>query len=172
MLDFLQTEKWVWVDYTITGLMLISALVGLLRGFIKEAFALATWVVAIWVGTQYSHDVSLLLPPSISLPSARMALGFAAVFAVTLILGSLISVLLSHLVQKTGLSGTDRLVGLGFGIIRGSVLVAILVMLAGLTPLPADPWWKQSQLIPPFQSLAVWLKDHIPPNLADYIKFH
>ena len=169
--EFISTSKWVWVDYTIAGIIVISALAGFLRGFIKEAFALLTWVVAFWVGINYSHDVSVLFQKYINYPSARIALGFAVLFLTTLILGSLLSYLLAQLVQKTGLTGSDRLLGMGFGLFRGAFLVALLIMLAGFTPLPEDPWWKQSRLIPPFQNLALWLKDRIPPNMADYIKY-
>lgn len=171
MPDFLSTSNWVWIDYAIAGIVAISAVAGLVRGFIKEAFALATWIVAIWVGMQYSRDLSPILQNTVSYPSARIALAFAILFFATLILGGLINFLLSQLVEKTGLTGSDRLVGMGFGIVRGAVLVAVLVMLAGLTPLPEDPWWKQSLLIPPFQSLAVWLKDHIPSSLAGHINY-
>lgn len=171
MPDFLSTSNWVWIDYAIAGIVVVSAVAGLVRGFIKEAFALATWIVAIWVGMQYSRDLSPILQNTVSYPSARIALAFAILFFATLILGGLINFLLSQLVEKTGLTGSDRLVGMGFGIVRGAVLVAVLVMLAGLTPLPEDPWWKQSLLIPPFQSLAVWLKDHIPSSLAGHINY-
>ena len=170
--EILSTSQWVWVDYAIAGIVAISAILGLSRGFIREAFALITWVAAIWVASHYSHDFSILLQSSISYPSAQIALSFAGLFFATLILGSVISFILVQLIRSTGLSGSDRLVGMIFGFIRGAVLVSLLVMLAGLTPLPADPWWKKSQLIPPFQTFAIWLKQQIPANLADYIKFY
>jgi membrane protein required for colicin V production len=88
-----------------------------------------------------------------------------------LILASLIAFLLHKLVQSTGLTGTDRLAGMVFGIGRGVVAVAVLVLLAGATPLPADPWWKESALIPPFQSLALWLRDQLPSDVGNYVKF-
>lgn len=171
MLDALNLGKMIWIDYAILGLVSISAIIGLIRGFIKEAFALLTWVVAIGVGLHYSRDFAVLLQNQISYPSARIATAFILLFVMTLILGGLISFILNHLIEKTGLSGTDRLVGMVFGIARGAVLVALMVMLAGVTPLPEDPWWKQSTLIPPFQSLAIWLKDHIPSDLAGYIHY-
>lgn len=171
MLDALQVDKMIWIDYAIVGLVLISAIIGLIRGFIKEAFALFTWIVAIGVGLHYSRDFAVLLQNVISYPSARIATAFILLFFMTLILGSLISFILNHLIEKTGLTGTDRLVGMLFGITRGAVLVSVMVMLAGITPLPEDPWWKQSLLIPPFQSLALWLKDHIPSDLAGYIHY-
>ncbi|CAD6876577.1 CvpA family protein [Methylomonas fluvii] len=171
MLDFVPWAKLLWVDYVVISIILISAIMGLMRGFIKEAFALVLWMVAVWVATQYCRDVSVLLQSTISYPSARIAAAFALLFFATLILGSLISFLLSQLIEKTGLTGSDRLLGMLFGIARGAVLVSLLVMLAGLTPLPEDPWWKQSLLIPPFQALAVWLKTHMPTGLADYIHY-
>ena len=171
MFDSAVLDKLIWIDYAIAGLVLISAIIGFLRGFIKEAFALCTWVVAVGVAWQYSRDFAVLLQKVISHPAARIATAFGLVFFMTLILGGLISFILNHLIEKTGLSGTDRLLGLLFGVLRGAVLVSIMVMLAGVTPLPQDPWWKQSLLIPPFQSFAVWLKDHIPSDLAGYIHY-
>lgn len=161
----------IWIDYAITAVVLMSAIMGLWRGFIKEAFALCIWVVAIWVGIHYSRDFSLLLQNVITYPSARIITTFIGLFVATLILGSVISFILNHLIEKTGLTGTDRLLGMLFGVLRGAVLVAVLVMLSGLTPLPEDPWWKHSVLIPPFQTFAVWLKTHIPTELAGYINY-
>jgi len=161
----------IWIDYAIIGLILISSFIGLLRGFIKEAFSLVIWMVAIWVGLTFSRELSGFLEGIINYPSARIAAAFAILFFVTLILGALISYLLSELVKKTGLTGSDRFAGMIFGIARGFAVVAIVIMLAGLTPLPEDSWWKESLLIPPFQSLAVWLHDHIPSSLAGYVKY-
>lgn len=161
----------IWIDYTIIALILISSVIGLLRGFIREAFSLVIWVIAIWVGLTFSREFSSFLEDLMSIPSARIATAFAILFFVTLILGALISYLLGELVKKTGLTGSDRFAGMIFGIARGLVVVAIIVMLAGLTPLPEDSWWKESALIPPFQSLAIWLRDHIPSGLAGYVNY-
>jgi membrane protein required for colicin V production len=158
MLNSLPLDKMIWIDYAITFVVIVSAIIGLMRGFIKEAFALLTWVVAIGVGMHYSRDFAVLLQKTISYPSARIATAFAILFFLTLILGSLISFILNHLIEKTGLTG-------------GAILVSLMVMMAGITPLPDDPWWSQSLLIPPFQSLAVWLKDLIPSDMAGYIHY-
>ena len=171
MLDAFPLDKMIWIDYAISFLVLVSAIIGLFRGFIKEAFALLTWIVAIGVGLHYSHDFAVLLQNTISYPSARVATAFIILFFLTLILGSLISFILNHLIETTGLTGTDRLLGMLFGVVRGAVLVSVIVLLAGVTPLPEDPWWKQSLLIPPFQTLAVWFKSHIPSGLMGYINY-
>lgn len=161
----------IWIDYTIIGLIFISSVIGLLRGFIKEAFSLAIWISAVWVGLSFSRALSTFLEGIISVPSVRISAAFSILFLITLILGALISYLLSELVKKTGLTGSDRFAGMIFGIARGLIVVSIAVMLAGLTPLPEDLWWKESILIPPFQSLAVWFRGHIPSGLMDYVNF-
>lgn len=171
MVDSLSLDRMIWIDYAISALILVSAVMGLLRGFIKEAFALTIWVAALWVGMHYSRDFAVLLQTAIGHPTARVAAAFGLLFFMTLILGALIGFILNQLIEKTGLTGSDRILGMLFGVLRGAVLVSVLVMLGGVTPLPEDPWWKQSLLIPPFQSLAVWLKDHIPSALAGYIHF-
>lgn len=157
----------IWIDYSIIGLILISSIIGLFRGFIKEAFSLAIWGVATWVGLHFSRSLSGLIESLIRSPSARIIVAFIILFLITLVLGALVSYLLGELVKKTGLTGSDRFAGMIFGITRGLIVVSLVVMLAGLTPLPEDTWWKESVLIPPFQSLAVWLRDFIPIGMND-----
>ncbi len=161
----------IWIDYAIIGLISISLIIGLFRGLIREAFALVTWGIAAWIGFRFSTAFAVLLENAIAIPSARLAISFIILFVLTLIIGAIINQLLSALVQKTGLTGTDRLAGLLFGIGRGIIVITLLVMLAGLTPLPDTPWWKESQLIPHFQNLAVWLRDHIPEGLGQHLNY-
>ncbi len=161
----------IWIDYAIVALVVISAIIGLFRGFVKEAFSLGIWILAIWIGLHFSRDFSALLGSAISLPSARMAVSFVVLFFLTLIVGGLVSYLLSALIEKTGLTGSDRFAGMIFGLVRGVVVVALMIMLAGLTPLPEDPWWRESTLIPPMQSVAEWLSQQVPSGVAGYIHY-
>lgn len=161
----------IWIDYCILGFIGLSALIGLIRGLLSEVLSLVIWGVAVWIGLYYGRRFSLYLEPVIAVPSARMAVSFLALFIATLMTGGLVSFLLRKLVSSTGLSGTDRLAGMLFGVARGMLIAAVLVLLAGVTPLPEDPWWKQSQLIPPFQSLALWLREQLPVELASYVKY-
>ena len=75
------------------------------------------------------------------------------------------------LIDKTEITGTDRALGIVFGIARGIVIVAILVLCAGLTALPKDPWWRESTFIPHFQVLAVELQSLLPPDVASLFNY-
>jgi membrane protein required for colicin V production len=160
----------IWVDYLIVGIIGISALIGLARGLIREVVSLVVWVAAVYVAWMYHREVADQLIPWISTPSVRVVLAFVILVLTVLIAGTLVGYLLSTLVEKTGLTGTDRLLGSLFGAGRGVVLVAMLVFLGALTPLHEDPWWKQSALIGRFQVLANRVVAEIPPDAVDQFK--
>jgi membrane protein required for colicin V production len=160
-----------WPDYLIFAVIGISALVGALRGFVKEAFSLAVWAAAFLAAFTFSAPVADWLQDSISLPSARSALAFAGVFVVVLLVGGLLTYLVGKLVEKTGLSGTDRLLGGVFGLLRGLVLVVALVLVAGLTPVPRDPWWQASRSIQSLLPLATWASGFLPESITEHLDF-
>ena len=160
----------IWIDYVILGIIGISALISLIRGFMREALSLAAWILAFWVSWTFFRDLAIHLD-YFSLPSVRLAISFALLFIATLMVGGIVNFLVSQLIDKTGLTGTDRLIGMVFGAARGAILVAILVLLAGLTPLPNDPWWKEAQLVGYFQDLAIWLKQLMPADIGEKFNF-
>ncbi len=161
----------IWVDFVILGIILVSALISLVRGFVREAFSLAVWILAFWVSWTFFRDLSLRMESFIATPSVRLGVAFAILMVLSLTVGGLANYLIIRLIKSTGLSGSDRFIGMIFGIARGVLVMAILVLLAGLTPLPQDPWWHDSVLIPYFQELALWLKDLLPPEVADKFQF-
>jgi len=160
----------IWVDYVIIGILGLSAMISLVRGFMREALSLAAWVLAFWVSWTFFRELAVQLD-WFSVPSVRLGAAFAILFIATLMVGALVNFLMGQLVDRTGLSGTDRLIGMFFGAARGAVLVAMLVLLAGLTPFPNDPWWGDSQLIGYFQELAIWLKELLPPDIGEKFNF-
>ena len=157
-----------YADYVILGIVAISILVGAIRGFIKEVFSLAVWAAAFLVAFQYSGVLAMRLESHIDLPSARTSLAFVSLFLLVLLVGGLITFLIGKLVEKTGLSGTDRLLGGVFGSIRGLAVVLAIILVAGLTPVVQDPWWKQSKMIQSLLPLAEWSSQFLP----DYIREH
>ena len=160
-----------WPDYAIIGVVLISVLVGALRGFIKEAFSLIVWAAAFLVAWHFADDVAILMEDAVSLPSARTAMGFTGLFVAVLLVGGLINYLLGRLVESTGLSGTDRLLGGVFGAARGLVLVVAALLVAGFTPIPSDPWWQSSQTIQRILPLVEWAAGFLPPSVSEHLDF-
>jgi len=161
----------IWIDFVILGIILVSALISLIRGFVREAFSLAVWLLAFWVSWTFFRDLSVRMESLITTPSVRLGVAFVILMILSLTVGGLLNYLVIRLINSTGLSGSDRFIGMIFGIARGVLFMAILVLLAGLTPLPQDPWWQHSVLIPYFQELALWLKDLLPPEVADKFQF-
>ena len=100
-----------YADYAILAIVAISVLVGALRGFIKEVFSLAVWAAAFLIAYRFAGDLAVLMEDQVDLPSARTAIAFTGLFLVVLLIGGLTTYLVGRLVESTGLSGTDRLLG-------------------------------------------------------------
>jgi len=112
-----------------------------------------------------------MMEPAISLPSARTAMGFTGLFVAVLLVGGLLNSLLGRLVESTGLSGTDRLLGGVFGAARGLALIVFMLLVAGLTPLPADPWWQQSRSIARLMPLVEWSASFLPEAISEHLDY-
>ncbi len=150
-----------WVDWAIIAIIVISCLISLKRGFVKEALSLVTWIIAGVVAWMFGGALAQHLTGFIEMPSARIIAGCAILFVATLLVGALVNFLISELVRVTGLSGTDRFLGMVFGGARGALLVVVLTGLLSLAPVQQDPWWQQSSLIPHFLIVADWSKNLI-----------
>lgn len=156
----------IWVDYAIIAIVVVSAGISVLRGFLREALSLAGWVLAFWLALTFADDVSGLFSRYVSQPSMRHGLAFFTIVVGTLVITAIVMYLVRLIIDKTEITGTDRALGIVFGIARGIVIVAILVLLAGLTALPKDPWWRESIFLPHFQVLAVEIQSLLPPEVA------
>lgn len=151
----------VWIDYFILGVVALSVLFSLMRGFVKEAVSLGTWIAAFWLALTFANPFSRWFT-AIESDALRIILAFALLFVAVLIAGAVVNHLISTLVDKTGLSGTDRLIGAVFGFGRGLVVVAALVLVANWTELPKSQGWQQSKFMPYVDPVAVWLRQVLP----------
>jgi len=158
-----------WADYIIVAILAVSVLIGLWRGLISEVLALAVWAAAFWVAWAFGPSVAGYFEHSIQLPSARILVGYGICFLAVLIAGALVRFLISKLVEGTGLSGTDRLLGMVFGFVRGVLLVTLAVFLLGFTAFTRDPWWHESVLLPQFKGMAAWLGERVPDSVRHYL---
>jgi membrane protein required for colicin V production len=159
-----------WADFVILGLIAVSALIGLARGLVREVLSLVIWASALLVAWVYFSKLEVYLESWIAAGTVRMAAAFVVLLVLVLLAGVLIGHLFSVLVERSGLTGTDRLLGGLFGAVRGGLIVAMAVFLAALTPLPEDGWWKEAALIGRFQVLAERVLGEVPPGIIERVK--
>jgi len=146
----------IWIDWVIIAVITVSTLISLKRGFVREALSLATWVAAFIIARSFHPQMQTLLADTVETPLVRLAAAFAILFLGTLVIGAIINRLLVQLVHVTGLSATDRVLGMAFGLVRGLVLVLVAVALLRLTPVTTDTWWQTSPLVERFSVLEQW----------------
>ena len=141
------------IDIAIVFIVAVSGVISMIRGFVKEAMALVIWLSAFVVAMSFKEVVAELLANVIVLASIRQLAAWGILFVGTLLIGAMVNFLLGKLVSSTGLSGTDRTLGLVFGVFRGLLVVLALVIIAPKAlPVDQDSWWTASSLIPLFQS--------------------
>ena len=160
------------IDYVILAVVAVSALVGVVRGFLREAISLVTWIVAVGVVHFYAGDLSGVFVNKVDSPVVRLMIAGVLLFIGVLLLGAALGYVASVLVKTTGLTGTDRVLGMLFGGIRGVILLALLLVLAvSLLPVADEAWWEESRFIPYIEQAVVWLRDLLPPELAGYLDY-
>lgn len=153
---------WHWVDYVILLVVGLSVITGLIRGFVKELIALGVWIAAIWIGFHYSPALGALLKPYIPDHTLRGLLSFIVLLLGVLLAGGLLSTALSFLLNRSALRGTDRLLGMGFGFLRGAFIVALLIGIMNLTSLVKSADVKESVLYARLKPLSTWMFGFMP----------
>jgi membrane protein required for colicin V production len=151
----------VWIDYAILAIIGISTFISLIRGFVKEALSLVAWIGAFFVASNFYANLANLFT-NITDEFLRNAAAATILFIATLVLAALVNYIISQLVNKTGLSGTDRLLGLVFGALRGVLIVsALLFFMDAFTSVSTKPWWQESELVHEFKFVIEWFFEYL-----------
>ncbi|MDA0127491.1 CvpA family protein [Vibrio sp. MarTm2] len=149
------------LDIVILSVIGLSALISLVRGFAKEALSLVIWFGAFFIASQYYAKLAVYFT-NIQDEMFRNGAAIAALFVATLIVGAVVNYVIGQLVQKTGLSGTDRVLGIVFGALRGVLIVsAALFFLDTFTSFPDTEWFEGSQLVPQFKHIIAPFFEHL-----------
>ncbi len=156
-----------WMDFTIITIVLLSTIISLFRGFLREAVSLVVWIIGALLALKFSDDVQPLLTQWIASPKIRYIAAFIVIFGVVFVIGILINVVLHKLVDKTGLSLTDRALGFFFGFARGVLIVALLLMFVNVGMKKEGSGLAQSRLAPEFKPLVAWLNTFLPQQLKN-----
>ena len=149
-----------WLDWTILGVIAVSTLVSLRRGFVKEALSLSAWVIAFIIATRFSGRLDASLVDAISNETLRQVSAYVILFAATLMLGSLVNTLLAQVVRMAGLSGADRVLGTAFGLARGLLISVVLVFLLESVLKPEEQsLLRESRLLPHLAMVKQWAQE-------------
>ena len=138
-------------DWTILGVLAISGLISLVRGFVREALSLFAWGAAFVAATLFREPAAHWLESVMATPSLRAITAWLGIFLTVLLVLGLVNFILSRMIRASGLSGTDRFLGALFGLARGFIVVlTLLILVPQMVPVKQDAWWRESQLIPRF----------------------
>jgi len=157
-------------DFAVLTILAASGILGLVRGLTREILSLiayvSAFVAAVWWGPVVYEWLSM-----IEMSLLRMAVSYGAVFIVTLLGVGLLNMALGALIERTGLESADRSLGALFGVLRGALIVLVLMVAAGYTPMPQEPWWKNAVLSHPLVGILLKIKDWLPPEMAQWLPY-
>jgi len=139
-----------WVDLMFVGILLLSIVVGLVRGFAFEVLSLLGWVAAYFAAQWLSPMLAPHLPIGKPESALNQAAAFACAFIAALIVWSIVARLLRMLIRATPLSVVDRGLGATFGVARALVVMLAITTVVLLTSLAKSNAWQASRG-------AVWL---------------
>lgn len=161
------------IDLLILLVIGVSIVISAIRGFFREAMSTVTWFAAVLITLMYTSRFATLLPSdTIESPQARYAISALILFFGCMILGGLINYLFQKILKSSNKGTLDFWLGIAFGALRGTVIVAILVLLANLIPtFKQENWWQNSLFIPPFQIAAKFMHAQLPKELAQHFDF-
>lgn len=151
-----------WADYGILAIVILSILIGLLRGFTREIFGLGTWVLAIVLSVLFGAEMADALNSHIATPLVRLGVAYGGLFLGGLLIGGILTAVLVARIRESRFSSADRTLGSGLGLVRGVLLVGLIVLLARTAGVGDEAWWQKSVLIGPTQTIADGLDVLVP----------
>lgn len=163
------TDAFTGFDWVVVSLVGLLGVAGLLRGFTQEALSLAGWIGAIVVVRLFHQDVTMWLAVHVGGDAAGAIVGFLLLFFGTVIAARLIAGAAGGFAKRSVLGPMDRVLGLGFGAVKGVILASVLFVLAEFGTGTFDPdrqppgWLMQSRSAPILKlaanTMVGWVRD-------------
>lgn len=158
-------------DYVVIGIVAVSLLFGLWRGVVGEVIALVAWGVGIFAAIEFGAAVGHSVFAGLSDPALRTLAGCVVIFVGILVSMAVLNMVVRSMVKALGLSVSDRILGMIFGLARGVLVCMVLVGLGGMTSAPTQSWWKNATLAAPLETVVMAAKPWLPDDLAKRIRF-
>lgn len=158
-------------DYVVFSIFLVSIVLSIIRGFVRETLSIAGWIVAFIIAGAYTSYFEQFLPTEIAGETLRFSIAFVLAFLSVLLITALVTMLLSALIKGIGLGFIDRLLGSVFGFLRALIIVTLIVLIAGLTTIPNQVFWQQAVLSRPLEAIAVQVLPWLPDDLSKRISY-
>jgi membrane protein required for colicin V production len=146
------------IDILIALTLVVSIVIGFMRGLVKESISIASLLIAIWAALYFGPAVGDVSKSWLSSSEMQVWFGRILVFAIILSIGGLLGWSISKLIRLSVLGNLDRFLGSIFGAVRGLLLTALLVIAGQFSGFDNDDWWQKSQLVPHFEAVADWVK--------------
>jgi membrane protein required for colicin V production len=160
-----------WFDGLVLTILIASVIISTVRGLVNEILSLCAWFAAAFVANTWAADLATMLPHAVPGQVPRLMLAFGVLFIGTLLVAGLVNMALRQLIKVAGLSLADRGLGGLFGLARGVLIVLTLVILAGLTSLPHEAFWRDALLSPLAETAVRTIKPMLPPDWSQYVHF-
>lgn len=157
------------VDPYFAFVLFLSCAISFVRGFIREVLSLVFWIAAVWMAFTHGSELAILFTGLSKSKTIQIVLGSLSAFLATLFVGMIANYVLWLLIRKTGLSGTDRLLGLLFGMARGLLVVTVLLVLARVTPMGKEAFFADAMMSTYLQPLSDPMQIFLQKQLADFI---
>ena len=159
----------MWLDILLGITVLISMGIGIMRGLVFEMFSVVGWFAAYFAALWLAPHLVPYIPSALSGAGLRHGIALGVTFVAVLLGWSLMSRALRMLVRGSPMSGTDRMLGAGFGIARGVVLLLAVATVIRLTPLVEAPAWRQSTAVGWLEAALRGLKPVLPSDISRHL---
>ena len=156
-------------DWAFLGVLAMSLLIGIWRGFVYEVLSVIGWGVSFYLAQWFAPEVATRLPLQGASDPVRYAAAFAVVFIAAVFFSALVAVLIKKLVEAVGLRPVDRTLGAAFGLVRGLILLLAVTVVVNMTALKTSVWWKESQGAEVLTAALRGLKPMLPEQFAKYL---